>query len=485
MENNFLETEDFLYKYINDIFYNLKQVNKCGPTHVKWSDSVKRMAINFRHCCKPNSLNTLTSSNWIINKKNNIYKYGNAFPIPSASTTYRIKKNINIDPGVNKNLIKIALVQANKCEISLYQENQKMIPFEIDLDEIFVSEGCTLKKNGKIIGKVNYGLNNLDNITIFPEEIEEEKNNILDDLSENLTSPTNLPTFENLHTMLNNLNIFNETLNSTDTFSDSELHSEKQKKDLSHLLIEDQNTNKNVKQIMTLILKNKINGSKYPIAYFEFNSMNANKFKAIIDETIKGIHEVQKTIDESVISQPVLICFDGASSNRKFVKEFSDYCTKGVYRDIVTGFKILIVNDKSHIVKRFRNTLYNNKLSWDGFGFSWKILEELFEKEKNLKISCSKLSANHIILTSKSKMNVGLASHIFSSRVQSALEFFFPKEKIFGLMKYLKVVQKFKNIMNCKEKIFNINNIRLLELKEIKEELINWGESNKLFKEKE
>lgn len=152
----------------------------------------------------------------------------------------------------------------------------------------------------------------------------------------------------------------------------------------------------------------------------------------------------------------LLLIFDGASTNRKFIRMHFNMGDKDftyVTINCASGESRLIyfMLDPPHLLKTCRNCLANSfghrnsrKLCNNDQCLSWRTIEDLYDIEKKLRVQMTKLTQAHVKLTSFSCMNVRLAAQVLSGTVAQALR----KHKERRLRDYSDEFVKFIDLMN-------------------------------------
>ena len=128
----------------------------------------------------------------------------------------------------------------------------------------------------------------------------------------------------------------------------------------------------------------------------------------------------------------LLVCCDGASENRKFIRINSGYegslCKACNYYSRLPMF---FLSDPPHLVKKLRNNLfksgdredgnrYTRKLTRDGTQFMlWKHIVSVYDRDKLRHCYVTKIRRGHVFLDSLSKMRVKLAVDVLSSAVSN------------------------------------------------------------------
>jgi hypothetical protein len=155
---------------------------------------------------------------------------------------------------------------------------------------------------------------------------------------------------------------------------------------------------------------------------------------------------------------------DGASPNRKFFNLHAK-CASGLNCDVIykvpnifaTSRFIFFFADACHLIKTARNCLYNSgsgsrsRLMWNnGQYLLFRHVADLFYSDQEFALhTLPKLSLDHIVLTSYSKMKVKLAVQVLSSSVAIALEES-GKEEVAGTAQFCRMMNGFFDCTNVR-----------------------------------
>lgn len=200
---------------------------------------------------------------------------------------------------------------------------------------------------------------------------------------------------------------------------------------------------------------------KYTVAYFPCHNMSSDSLHSIISESISKLELNGIRI--------LTVVFDGASTNRKVMKNFcgeSCYKWKNTYAQDEERY-INFICDPPHLLKTARNCFSNSnwhsksRYLWKcGSHILWTHLVSLFERDFNRTVKLMpKITNDHINLNSFLRMRVRLASQIFSSTVANALEEEFPGEYP-ETVKFIRLMNKFFDLTitrNLNEGKFKLN----------------------------
>jgi len=122
------------------------------------------------------------------------------------------------------------------------------------------------------------------------------------------------------------------------------------------------------------------------------------------------------------------IVIDGATGNVGMLKKLGLDESKVVLNESETildipGAKARAIYDVCHMVKLWRNLLFQNEIIWDGKLISFKFVRFLYELQADLFIrAANKLTLSHLKWESH-KMKVKLAVQVLSSSVADAIDF--------------------------------------------------------------
>ena len=146
--------------------------------------------------------------------------------------------------------------------------------------------------------------------------------------------------------------------------------------------------------------------------------------------------KVLSTLELSLSLRVIGLVNDGASPNRKLFNLHTEM-VENVNCDVVLKTLNLFATsrrfiyffvDSPHLIKTARNCLYNSgsgtcsRFMWnDGRYLLFRHIADLFYKDQALHV-LPKLTLEHIVLTSYSKMKVNLATQVLSQSVAIALE---------------------------------------------------------------
>ena len=156
---------------------------------------------------------------------------------------------------------------------------------------------------------------------------------------------------------------------------------------------------------------------------------------------------------------------DGASPNRKFFNLHYNLAGEDPKQDIVYKTQnvfamsrfIFFFADSPHLMKIARNCLYNSgsgsrgQLMWnDGNYLLFRYKANYFYSDQKLALhSVPKLTLDHVVLTSYSKMKVKLATQVLSKSVAIALEES-GDEGVLGTAKFCRMMNDFFDCTNVR-----------------------------------
>ena len=155
---------------------------------------------------------------------------------------------------------------------------------------------------------------------------------------------------------------------------------------------------------------------------------------------------------------------DGASPNRKFFDLHAKYVSN-LHLDVVhkvqnifaTSRFIYFFADACHLIKTTRNCLYNSgsgshsRYMWNnGNHLLFRHIADLFYSDQEFSLhTLPKVSLDHIVLTSYSKMKVKLATQVLSRSVAVALEES-GKEDVLGTAQFCRMMNDFFDCTNVR-----------------------------------
>ena len=179
--------------------------------------------------------------------------------------------------------------------------------------------------------------------------------------------------------------------------------------DLGHLGRSDQVAN----YALVFMLRGLTSTWKQPIAFYvSRGNVDGNDLTALIKQVVNAVFDAGLIVRSMVCDQ--------GSPNRKAIavlgiteeKPFTD----------ISGHKIFFNFDVPHLVKSIRNNLLGKDFMIDGSTISWNSIRELRNAERDKPCRAApKLSDRHIDPTNFQRMNVKLATQIFSASVSAAM----------------------------------------------------------------
>lgn len=160
-------------------------------------------------------------------------------------------------------------------------------------------------------------------------------------------------------------------------------------------------------------------GFRWPVAYFGSNPATAHQLFINFWECLDALDENGFTVD--------YVTFDGASTNRSFMKMLFDddakaqnFAAKDIYN---CDHKVFVIQDIKHVIKKIRNSYEASRgknkyvagryLIMNGKPVVWDHIEEAynFNTQQGFRIH-RHLTKEHIDLTSSSKMRNKLAEQV-------------------------------------------------------------------------
>lgn len=173
-------------------------------------------------------------------------------------------------------------------------------------------------------------------------------------------------------------------------------------------------TNKIGKQVCVFMLKSMFSNWSSILNYFvSENGLTSNILCGIIKEILR-------IISSFGINITVLVC-DQGSSNRKCFSNFGVSTEKPYFN--FEGKNIYCMFDFPHLIKSLRNGLLKCDLKTPDGIISFKVIQELWEREENCNTKmCPKLTRQHIFPNSFEKMRVKFATQVLSKTVETAIK---------------------------------------------------------------
>lgn len=176
------------------------------------------------------------------------------------------------------------------------------------------------------------------------------------------------------------------------------------------------------KQAFVILLNGLNVNFEFPLTYHFIDSLNHAKRKDLLFEAISAATNCGLHISN--------VTFDGLEANISMCKMLgadldvlsNDF--KPFFINPISGEKIYIIVDPSHMIKLVRNTLALKKVIYDETNrkIEWRYIEALYEYSKKNSYKVHKLTKKHM-QWDKNIMNVRLAVETLSESVASSMQF--------------------------------------------------------------
>lgn len=473
--NKQLQHCGILYDYLNNISDILLQ------SHTKpkqWSNTIKMFAVHLYCIGKTAAYKTVTGNNLFKFDHNNRVIFDGLFPLPSIDTVWREKRKFIVLPGIHKSIL---------CDLVKRFKVLNITRVELKADEMYLTQGLCLDTSGKIVGYTQYG----------PIELVEESLSLSDsefDGIQNIISHiVNSTEVDNpMNNDINNVSTENTRL--------QKLQQVLQRENLSGTQA------RMILQFYIVGLGNSAEKAKFPLGYMEVNSLTGERIAAILELIIVKLKKACIECNHSLM--PTLFSFDGASHFRGFVnkhceiKQSTFTVTMGdssITRTLpVRFYKICWLNGESlellmnfdyvHILKRFRNRMYESRSSSDtvlmyhSCPILWDFVVDLFMDESMRgSLRTTSLTRECVFLDSKSVMRWPFAVKVFDEDVVRGLQFKYCSKEADSTIWYLNHMITFRKILSSKHPITHLQDHRLYRLLQVFIEIIEWhtGKENK------
>ena len=209
----------------------------------------------------------------------------------------------------------------------------------------------------------------------------------------------------------------------------------------------------------------------FPCCYFFTKSMKGYQLEDVIDAGVSSLHRFGFDV--------LVLCCDGGGSNRGFLRSFQD--SSGAYYNKKSLHPIFVISDPTHIVKKFRNNLsksgqgasFTRHLQVEGYSIVWKQIREVNERGSQRQVGLTRITKEHVNLSSYSKMRAGLAFDVFQQCVIDEMQTSDPAGTV-GVRKYLENVKMFVDIFSSSTKLVDPSDPRLVKLASVSQWLNDW-----------
>ena len=212
---------------------------------------------------------------------------------------------------------------------------------------------------------------------------------------------------------------------------------------------------------LAFLVRGMCSDMKHIIAYYFTENVTSYQLTSVFWKIV-GVLEVSLNL------WVIAAVNDGASPNRKFFELHSMFMSdveNEVVSDVVYKVNNLFAMDRfifffpdaCHLIKTARNCLYNSgsgsrsRLMWNnGSYLLFRHIADLFYSNQEFALHVfPKLSPDHIVLTSYSKMKVKLATQVLSRSVAIALEES-GNEEVLGTAQFCRMMNDFFDCTNVR-----------------------------------
>ena len=226
--------------------------------------------------------------------------------------------------------------------------------------------------------------------------------------------------------------------------------------------------------VLQFFFKSLFANFEYPCAYFLTNGVKSSQLNNIFWEGVSVLH--------SLNFQILLVCCDGAASNRAFVKmntRNGDAQSEGY--NFFSQCPLFFMSDPPHLIKKLRNNLYSSGvgekfarlLKRDGSYIIWKHVESVYEREKKRRARYCKISSAHVHLDSLSKMRVKLAVETLSKEVADDMAVY-DHDNTHETQRYINICSELFKVFNSKQPLSSPEDGRLCTLQGAIEYFSSW-----------
>ena len=223
----------------------------------------------------------------------------------------------------------------------------------------------------------------------------------------------------------------------------------------------------------------------YPLAAYATKSSSASALYSTMWECVECL--------EVVVRFKVLYsCCDAAAQNRKFFKLHGHdteltYKTKNPYAADDRDIYFISDPPPPNLLKTARNCFSNSdahsktRSMWFNQNISWKHVVRLYEEhcERGEFRLCPKLTRDHLMLTSFSKMRVKLAAQVLSATVANALQYAYGNA-VNSNAEFINILNRWFDIMNVKNLYEgqHTRNSDLLAFTDVNDSRLTWLEKD-------
>ena len=210
--------------------------------------------------------------------------------------------------------------------------------------------------------------------------------------------------------------------------------------------------------VLAFMVRGVASDLKYVLGYFSTESLTSFQIMPIFWKAVSILEVCCNLWVCAAVS-------DGASPNRKFYELHAALVGKEFSVDVVhrtinlfASTRYIYFSDAPHLLKTCRNCLFNSgtgkhsRLMWNGDYMMWKHISALYHADLEQGLhQLSKITPDHINLTSFSKMKNNLAAPVLSNNtVAQALRRFFPDGDAEKTAQFCDMVNKFFDCLNVR-----------------------------------
>ena len=190
----------------------------------------------------------------------------------------------------------------------------------------------------------------------------------------------------------------------------------------------------------------------------------------------------------------ILVCCDGASTNRTFYTMNTNNQFHSEGSNPFTNKPIFFMSDPPHLMKKLRNNVFNSgfkeknkrftrKMTNGDKNILWEHVNDVYNRERLRSIYVTDLRCSHINLDNLSKMRVKLAVQTLSSKVADEMKTS-DNERTAATQEYISVCSKFWNVLNSSKSLRESNCNEMNILDDVVKYFMDWQKSLVTISEK-
>ena len=186
----------------------------------------------------------------------------------------------------------------------------------------------------------------------------------------------------------------------------------------------------------------------FPCAYFLTQGATAVQLNRMFWFGISLLHSFGFDV--------LLVCCDGASSNRTFYTMNTNNPLHSECLNPFSNYPIFFMSDPPHLMKKLRNNLFNSGFNHKRFTrhmmknenyILWDHVNDMYKREKLRNLYVTDLRSSHINLDNLSKMRVKLAVQTLSEKVTSEMSKC-DDDNTKATQNYITICSKFWSVFN-------------------------------------